>query len=66
MAPLLLCQRYEGYGVGLSDNIQLMHDLYPFSARLDQGRKSLVSRGLGRIGGKTIGWKTAQRFSPVI
>jgi len=33
MAPLLLFQRYEGYGVGLSDNIQLVQDLYPFSAK---------------------------------
>lgn len=33
MAPLLLCQRYEGYASGLSDNIQLAQDLYPFSAK---------------------------------
>jgi len=32
MAPLLLFQRFQDYGVGLSDNIQLVHDLYPFSA----------------------------------
>lgn len=33
MAPLLLCQRYEGYDVGLSDNIQFVQDLYPFTAK---------------------------------
>lgn len=32
MAPLLLFQRYEGYGVGLFDNIRFVQNLYPFSA----------------------------------
>jgi hypothetical protein len=33
MAPLLLCQRYEGYGLGLTGNIRFVQDLYPFSAK---------------------------------
>lgn len=38
MAPLLLFQRYEGYASGLSDNIQFVQDLCPFSAKASADR----------------------------
>jgi len=45
MAPLLLFQRYEGYGVGLFDNIRFVLNLYPFSAT-----RRTVSHGSGHQG----------------